>query len=117
MEELLKFLNSIYPLSEQSVQYLRTHFKTKSLAKKEYLLKKGHVSRDICFISKGLLRCFYMLDEKEVSSWFMKEGDVIVSVESFFNQTVSYESIQAIEDCELYYLTYNELQYIFANFI
>jgi CRP-like cAMP-binding protein len=116
MEELLNFLNAIYPLSDEAIKYLRTHFKTKSLAKREFLLKKGHVSREVCFINKGLLRCFYMLDDKEVSSWFMKEGDVIVGVESFFNQTISYESIQAIEDTELCYLTYNELQYSYANF-
>ena len=47
----------------------------------------------------------------------MKEGDVIVSVESFFNQSPSYEAIQALEDCTLYYITYDELQFIFRNFM
>ena len=79
-------------------------------------MKAGHVSRDICFISKGLLRCFYLIDDKEVCSWFMKEGDVIVSVESFFQQKESYESIQVLEDCTLYYITYDELQFSFRNF-
>jgi len=32
----------------------------------------------------------------------MKEGDVIVSVESFFTQKESYESIQAPEECIVY---------------
>ena len=31
----------------------------------------------------------------------MKEGDVIISVESYFKQQPSKENIQAIEDCEL----------------
>ncbi len=117
MEQLLKFLNSIYPLPDNLLQYLSKNLKIKNLKKKEFILKNGHVSRDICFVSKGLLRCFYLIDDKEVCSWFMKEGDVIVSVESFFNQRVSYEAIQALEDCTLFYITYDELQFIFRNFL
>ena len=46
----------------------------------------------------------------------MKEGDVIISVESFFTQKPSYEAIQAIEDCELYFIEYDELQFIYRHF-
>jgi CRP-like cAMP-binding protein len=46
----------------------------------------------------------------------MKEGDVIVSIESFFEQKESYESIQALEDCTLYYIEYTELQNIYRQF-
>ena len=116
MEELLKFLQSIHPLSDGLVEYLATHLKIRDLAKKEFLLKAGHVSKDICFIGKGLLRCFYLIEENEVSSWFMKERDVIISVESFFQQTPSYESIQALDECTVYYITHDELHFTFRNF-
>ena len=46
----------------------------------------------------------------------MKECDVIISVESFFIQQSSKESIQALEDCILYYITYDELQHIYKTF-
>jgi CRP-like cAMP-binding protein len=117
MDPLIGYLDSIYPLSESLKTWLESNLKSKLLNKKEYLLKSGHVSRDICFIAKGLLRCFYQVDNKEVSSWFMKEGDVIVSVESFFKQTISYESIQALEDSLVFYITYDELQYVFNNYL
>jgi CRP/FNR family transcriptional regulator, anaerobic regulatory protein len=103
-------------MSDGLKQHLATTLKEKQLPRKDYLLKAGQVSRKICFIAKGLLRCFYIKDEQEVSSWFMKEGDVIVSVESFFSQEESYESIQALEDCLLYYITYDELQYLYRHF-
>lgn len=116
MEELLHYLNGIYPLSENLIAYLVVNLKTRHLMKKDFLLKKGHVSKDICFINKGLLRCFYLIDDKEVCSWFMKEGDVILSVESFFNQSESYEYIQAIEDSTLHYITFDELQFVYHTF-
>ena len=116
MMELLHFLESIHPMSDELKQYLAVTLKEKQLSRKEHLLKAGQVSRKICFIGKGLLRCFYIKENHEVCSWFMKEGDVIVSVESFFGQKESYESIQALEDCLLYYITYDELQYIYRHF-
>lgn len=116
MEQLFNHLNSIYPLTDKLAAYLATNLKTRNLKKKEFLLKQGHVSRDICFIDQGLLRCFYLIEDKEVCAWFMKEGDVVISVESFFYQTKSYQSIQALNDSLLYYITYDELQYCFRNF-
>ena len=116
MLELLHLLESIHPMSDELKQHLAFTLKEKHLAKKDYLLKAGHVSRNICFIARGLLRCFYIKDDHEVCSWFMKEGDVIVSVESFFSQKRSYESIQALEDCLVYYITYEELQFAYGRF-
>jgi CRP-like cAMP-binding protein len=46
----------------------------------------------------------------------MKEGDIIVSVESFYQQKSSYESIQALEDCFITYIDHGELQYIYRHF-
>ena len=114
--ELLQFLESIHRMSDELKQHLAVTLKEKQLPRKDYLLEAGQVSRKICFIVKGLLRCFYIKENHEVCSWFMKEGDVIVSVESFFGQKESYESIQALEDCLLYYITYDELQYIYRHF-
>jgi CRP/FNR family transcriptional regulator, anaerobic regulatory protein len=116
MDTLLQFLSTIYPLSTSLQEHLYGILKQRRLSKKEYLLRAGHVCRNICFISNGLLRCFYLKDDQEVSAWFMKEGDVIVSVESFFYQKESYESIQAIEDCELYCIEHGQLEQIYRTY-
>lgn len=116
MNELLQYLSLIYPLSEALQQYLADNLEVLILPKKAFLLREGKVCRNIYFIQKGLARCFYIKDDKEVSSWFMKEGDVIISVESFFTQQPSYENIQALEECELLCLNYDKLQLIFRDF-
>lgn len=116
MDQLFYFLNSIYPMSDALTDYLKDHLKLKLLQRKDYLLKAGHICSHICFIQSGLLKCFHIQHNTEVCSWFMKEGDVIISVESFFMQRPSYEAIQAIEDCELHYISYDELQFIYRHF-
>jgi CRP-like cAMP-binding protein len=116
MIELLNYLNSLHPLSQGANDYLLENLKTIEIPKKQFLLKQGKICYSIYFVKKGLLRCFYIKDDKEISSWFMKETDVIISVESFFNQSVSYENIQALEDCILYYIDYYELQCLYNTF-
>jgi CRP-like cAMP-binding protein len=115
MKELLAFLNSIYPLSQSAIEYLAENLKEIEIPKKEFILKQGRICYNIYFVEKGLLRCFYTKNDKEISSWFMKEHDVIFSVESFLNQTPSYENIQTLEDSLLHYITYAELQYLYNH--
>jgi len=116
MEELLAFLESICPLSDGLKDHLYRILKTRQISKKDYLLRAGHVCRHIFFIKEGLIRCYYTKDDTEICSWFMKEGDVAISVESFFKQKPSYESIQAIEDSIVFYTTYEELQKTYKVF-
>ena len=116
MENLLIFLNSIHPLAKGTIDFLNDNLKWIEIPKKDFILRKGHVCCNIYFIKRGLLRSFHIKDGREISSAFMKEGEVIVSVESFFNQSISKESIQALEDSFLFYLTFDELQLAYQNF-
>src|SRR5438874_11523531 len=102
METILNLLNSIHPLSDPCKQNLISVLKTREVKREEHLLKAGRVCRDIWFIEKGLLRCYYSENKNQASSWFMMEGDVVTAVDSFYEQTISYEYIEALEDSLLY---------------
>ena len=116
MEALLTFINSLQPLSPDLKEYLCNTLKKQHFAKKDVILKKGRTATNIYFIEKGLVRCFYEKDGKEVSAWFMKEGDFIISVESFFSQKPGNETIQALEDCSVYFISHQELMYMYKSF-
>jgi CRP-like cAMP-binding protein len=118
MEILLDYLDSIQPLSRELRDYLSEKLETKTYRKREFLLRAGRVSSLIYFVERGLFRCFYTREDedREVSAWFMKEGDVIASVESFFNQRPSYENIQALEDSVVHFISWRELEFIYENY-
>ena len=122
MEELLSFLNAIgtaegWPLSPACVAYLQKIIKSRTLARGEFLLSAGEVCENLYFIKSGLLKCFYMLHGAEVSDWFFGELQTVVSIDSFYDQVASLDFIQALEDCELFYITYAELAYLYRNFV
>lgn len=116
MKELLSLLNEIHSLSPPLLKYLSRTLKSTTVEKKQFLLSAGQISRHIYFINKGLVRCYYIQEEHEVCSKFLKEGDIIVSASSFFLQKESREYIQAIENSTLWYLSFDDLQYIYKNF-
>jgi CRP/FNR family transcriptional regulator, anaerobic regulatory protein len=118
MKEIVTgFLNSIHPLSPGLQQELYQLLKEVNLKKKQVYLREGTVSDKISFVVSGLLRSYTVDREgKETSCWFMKEGDVTISVKSFFERTPSTEFIQALEPSTLLYITYDELEMLYAQY-
>jgi CRP-like cAMP-binding protein len=116
MTELLSFLSSIHPLSPELRAHLESILRVQECKKKELLLEIGQVCRNIYFVESGLFRCYYLNKAKEVCSWFMKEGDVIASVGSFYRQRPSYERIQALEASKAYYISFDQLQEIYIRY-
>lgn len=120
METIFAFLDSIQPLSPQLREHLCNTLKVRQLTRKEYLLKAGHICRNVYFITKGLVRCYYVKEtatgDVDISAWFMKEGDVIFSIESFYSQTESHEFIQALEDTTVFYISFEELEHIYQTY-
>ena len=115
MDLLFKFLESIAPISDELKQHLTLTVKTKTFHRKEFLLKAGRICEHIFFIERGLIRCFYPTKEENISAWFVKDQDVVL-INKFCKQRPSKVSIQALEDCEVYYIHFQELQSIFQNF-
>jgi len=117
MELLIHFLHAVHPMSAPLEEHLRVILKIRLLKKNEFLLKAGHTCSNVYFIEQGLFRCYHLRKDNDICNWFMKEGDVMFAVRSFYTQTVSHEFIQALEDCIVYYISYSELQNIYRQFI
>jgi CRP-like cAMP-binding protein len=117
MDEIIAFLCTIYPLSPDCIVYLKRAVRKRTIIKDHIILDIGEVCRNLYFIKKGALRCFYYVHDKEVSDWFFWEGETVVAIGSFYDQAPSEDCIQALEDCELYYLSFHDLEYLYAHFI
>jgi CRP-like cAMP-binding protein len=112
---LLQVLNNINILSESIQHELKSYLVEEHFPKKSLLLKEGQVSQRIYFIKKGFIRAYYHKAGSEFTSWFMSEGDIIVSVYSFFSRKPSFENIQVLEDSVLQSINWDQLQHIYKN--
>lgn len=116
METLFDLFNQIAPLSENLHEYIQTTLKRKEVRRKTALLDEGQTAKHICFLEQGLVRGYYSYKEKEYTSWLMKEGDIFLSVQSFFFQEPSEEMIETLEDSIIYFITYDQLQFAYSKF-
>jgi len=113
MELLQKYLNDLYPMSQGLEDRILDALEFKKLPKKEFFLREGETNTHIYFLLSGLVRIYHhTLDDKEVTTWLLKEGNVFISVYSFFKQKPSFENIVALEDCVAVGFSFKKLEEI-----
>lgn len=113
---LFSLFNDIHSLSQDFWTELQGLVQDNKYSKRTILLKEGDVCNDIHFLISGFARAYHFNDGDDITSWFMKDGDVIISVQSFLKQEKSLETIELLEDCEVISLSYTSLQYLYRKY-
>jgi len=110
-------LLKIVPFSHDELNEILSHFEKKHVKKNEVLLQKGKVCNKLYFVDKGIGRSYYLKnDGKEVTQWFFGNGSFMSSVDSFFQQSPSFYSIDIIEDAILYSITKERMDLLLAKY-
>lgn len=113
---LVAFTNAIYPISAGAREYANRKSISQRVKKGDFLVRSGDVCAYFYFIQKGILRSYVQDGKKEITTWITAENELVTSITSFHVQQKSFENIQAIEDCELTGLHYDDLQYLYDHF-
>jgi len=89
-------------LTEADKTIFRQHVIEKKLRKRQYLLQEGEICKSVAFVSKGMLRS-YFVDEKsnEHIIQFAPEGWFVSDLYSFITEDSSNLNIDAIESSEV----------------
>lgn len=110
LEYLRKFVN----FSEEEFSTLILPYLTvMKFDKKQLITKAGEVENYLYFISKGLVRKYYLKDREEINTQISLEGHIIHSQESFHSRTPSEYYLEAIEPSILVAISYNDLEAAF----
>ena len=117
MEKVISFLKRLHPLSGSFEAELRRGCRFTRKKKNEFLLYEGEVCRYAWYLQKGLVRCYYTHNEWEITTLFLPEDDVILLTESLFYQKKSLFNLQALEDCELYRIGFEDLKHVLETHI
>jgi len=116
ISSVIDTLNYFYPLSEGIKDYFREHSYSCSFRKGKLLLKAGEICEHIYFIRKGAVRGFIKEGTKDITTWITAENEVVSSISSLDMREPAQENMQAIENCELLALTYDDFQDLYIKF-
>lgn len=84
---------------------------SRKIRKGEFIIEEGEICDKLYYIEKGLVRIYRMEGDKEITTWFTKEGDFVTTVNSFHFGLPSKEYFEAIEDSVIYYI--NKKSYLY----
>lgn len=113
-ENLVRFFRDANLISLQGAKDIAARFDYKELVKNQLQLTEGKICDEYLFLESGYMRAFATdTDGNEVTTDFYAPGQVIFEVSSFFSRTRSKENIQALTDCEGWYISYGQLNELF----
>jgi CRP-like cAMP-binding protein len=113
---ILQVFNSFHPIGKGVERFLLKHCYCIDLTKEKYLLRNGEKCDSVYFVKKGLLRGFVKENNKEITTWFALENEMVAALTTFVMQLPAQENIQAIEDCELVALTIADLDRLYIKY-
>lgn len=115
MEPALKEqILAIASFTKDEIEMILSCFEYEKFDSKTYLLPIGKISNKIFFIINGLARTYYLKNGKEITTYLSCDNGFISSYSSFINQTVSYENIHCLEECEVLSINYEKMQYLYT---
>ena len=113
--DLRDIINSIYPISEKSMDRLLSCSLELGRPKGYRLLEEGKIESDIFFIKRGIVRAYVSHEGKDITFWIGKEGATIMSLKSYVKNEAGYETIELMEDSLLYCLKRSDLYRLFEE--
>ena len=113
---LLKFLDSLYSLSDKFRDHLHSTIMVTRYPKGT-VLEKPVNSAALWFIHKGMIKASFFDDQgKEHITRFWMEGEVILSMGPYGDKDISGSQIVLLEDCTLSTINGNKLLFLYYNF-
>ena len=115
-QNLIDFLRRSNLVSTQTAESIAGEFARKKVMANEFILKDGMISNEYIFLETGFMRAFaHDTEGNEVTTNFYAANQLVFEVSSFFNRTRSRENIQAVDDCNCQFITYEQLNKLFHS--
>lgn len=114
-ETITRSLRSLVDFTDEELFLFMQRLKPVTLKKYAFYLKEGQVCKGMTIINKGGLRYFSRSEKGDHTIGFAFEGEWIGDYESFLLQAPSADFIEAVEDCELFTLSYADMQALYQH--
>lgn len=114
MIDCLNFIYQHPQLSEQDIEKIAQLHQSVEFNKNEFLLKEGQTADEYFILEKGLVRAFVCdYDKNEITTEFFTENEIVIIPSSLFQRIPSQENLQAVTDCFLWKIKYDDFQILY----
>lgn len=104
-------LQRIMPsMTEEEMISFISRLESRTIAKHEFFVREGQVANEMAVVFKGAFRMYFTYKEREQTGHFMFEGQWLGDYESFLSRKPAVNNVEALEDSEVFCLSYDTMQ-------
>ena len=84
MKNVIDKINSLYPISDDTIQTLKENVSLCHFPKRFQLIKANQFCKSAYFIEKGMTRSFWLVNGEEITTSFAWEGSIVFSMDELY---------------------------------
>lgn len=115
IKNIIKGIRKYYPVSDTSMNKLASLLKENHLPKHHLLAKSSSIDNSVYFIEKGCTRTYFLVDGKEITNWFSKEGDITFSSDALYHRTKGFDFVELLEDSIIFSMSIDSLNSLYET--
>lgn len=117
MLPIFRYLEQFYPIPKEFMTDHEKDCKLIHIKKNKYILSPMDNNGSIFFLVKGIVRGFIKDDNKDISTWFGFENEILGAFRHPNEENQhSIEYLQAVEDCELISIPYTLIDFLYDTY-
>ena len=105
-----EFFNLIDDISEDDVSLITDLLRIKTFKKGDLIVVPGQIQKELYFVKSGVQMSYFETDDKKHVIAFTYHPGLCAIPESFSSQTPSKYYLTCLEDSEMEYLSYEDMQ-------
>jgi CRP-like cAMP-binding protein len=116
-EILTQYLRNFAELTDQDIAESLALWKPRKISKGDFFNMQSMVCNDLGLVVKGIFRIYYRdpNSDEEKNLFFFSENQFVVSFRSFISQNPCWYFIEAMEDSEVIFISYQDLNGLYES--
>jgi CRP-like cAMP-binding protein len=114
---ILQHLKDFAQLDDKDISDSQQFWKARKMNKGDFFNMQSMVCNDLGLIVKGIFRIYYQdpATEEYKNIYFFSENQFVVSFRSFVSRNPCWYFIEAMEDSEILFISYNDLNSLYET--
>jgi len=114
---LSQHLRTFASMNDKDISESRPFWKARKMNKGDYFNMQSMVCNDLGLIVKGIFRIYYRDPgtKEDKNIYFFSENQFVVSFRSFISQNTCWYFIEAMEDSEIFFISYKDLNSLYET--
>ena len=121
MRNIIDKMNSLYPISDETIQILKENTVLCHFPKRHQLIEADKFCKSAYFIEEGMTRSFWLVNGEEkkfIGSFYaygICEGAIVFSMDELYYNKMSEEFVETLEDVVAYRISLTDLLRLFQT--